>query len=90
MRLVHRHLGALPRLSGMGLTASQSGKDGSVGSSNWHIDKGPLSCLNMFIYLNDVNSNSGPHAFVRGSQNDVFVHEAWGRACPGSRNMWER
>ena len=90
MRLVHRHLGALPRLSGMGLIASQSGKDGSVGSSNWHIDKGPLSCLKMFIYLNDVNSNSGPHAFVRDSQNDVFVHEAWGRACPGSRNMWER
>ncbi|MDA9975442.1 hypothetical protein N9F34_01225 [Alphaproteobacteria bacterium] len=82
MRLVYRHLGALPRLSGMALTVSQSGKDGSVSSADWHIDKGPLSWLKMFIYLNDVDSNSGPHAFVRGSQNDVFVHEALRASLP--------
>jgi hypothetical protein len=76
MRLVHRHLGALPRLSGMGLAISQSEKDDNVPSGDWHLDKGPLSWLKMFIYLNDVDSESGPHGFVRGSQNDAFVNAA--------------
>jgi len=83
LRLVHRHLGALPRLSGMMLSVTLSGKNGSAGSVNWHIDKGPLSWLKMFVYLNDVDAESGPHAFVRGTQNDMFVHESLRASLPG-------
>jgi hypothetical protein len=69
-------LGALPRISGMSLTLNQAGKDGGIPSSNWHYDKGPIGALKMFVYLNDINPRSGPHAFVAGSQDTKRLEAA--------------
>jgi hypothetical protein len=76
LKLVRHYLGALPRLSAMGISIYQPEQEGLLPSGDWHIDKGPISSLKMFIYLNDVNADNGPHAFVAGSHNDAKVEDA--------------
>jgi hypothetical protein len=74
--VVREYLGALPRLSGMSLTLNQADRQGPIPSSDWHFDKGPICALKMFIYLNDINPRTGPHAYVAGSQDAKRVEEA--------------
>lgn len=41
----------------------------------FHYDLDDYACLRFFFYLTDVDSNSGPHVCVRGSQlNKKFAH----------------
>lgn len=89
LKLARHYLGALPRLSGMGLSVYQAGKQGPVPSNDWHIDKGPVSWIKMFVYLNDVTPRSGPHAFVAGSHDDEKVRLALTKRLPDSPDMVE-
>jgi len=48
-------------------------KKGSA--KNWHWDCDGIKWLKVFVYLNDVNSENGPHAFVTGSHRDWKVND---------------
>jgi hypothetical protein len=76
LKLVRRYLGALPRLSSMGISINQPEQKGALPSGNWHIDKGPISWLKMFVYLCDVDIETGPHAYVAGSHKDELVEQS--------------
>lgn len=90
MRLVRKYLGALPRLSAAGLSVYQAGKSGGLPSSDWHLDKGPLSWLTLFVYLSDVTPKTGAHAFVAGSHDDEQVRLALGNRFSDRPEMAER
>lgn len=87
LKLVRHYLGALPRLSAMGISIYQPEQEGKLPSSNWHIDKGPISSLRMFVYLNDVNADNGPHGFVAGSHNDAVVEDALATGLRDQREL---
>jgi hypothetical protein len=69
LAVAKNYLGALPRVASAELSLSRKGATGPVPSSDWHYDKGAISFLKLFLYLNDVDHNSGPHAYIKGSHN---------------------
>lgn len=44
-------------------------------AKNWHWDCDGIKWLKVFVYLNDVNLNNGPHAFVAGSHRNWKVND---------------
>lgn len=90
LRIARDTLGALPRLSGMAVTLNQAGKQGNIPSSDWHFDKGPIAALKTFIYLNEVTTQTGPHAFVPGTQNSKFVEKSLAERYPDDPDLARR
>lgn len=44
-------------------------------AKNWHWDCDGIKWLKVFVYLNDVTLDNGPHAFVSGSHRDWKVND---------------
>jgi hypothetical protein len=76
LQVVKSYLGALPRVAAAEVTLNRAEGRGMVASSDWHCDKGALSFLKMFIYLNDVTAGSGPHGYIAGSHDTRLVKDA--------------
>jgi hypothetical protein len=76
LALARHYLGALPRFASAEISLNNGRGQGLVPSSDWHYDKGSLSFLKMFIYLNDVSVDSGPHAYITQSHDAQRVRNA--------------
>ena len=69
LALVQDYLGCAPTADVLGMwwhTAFQDHPD-SMAAQYFHFDMDRFKWLKVFIYLTDVGSDNGPHAFVRGS-----------------------
>jgi hypothetical protein len=45
----------------------------AFGATNWHQDRDGYKVLKFFIYLSDVNHETGPHRFVSKSHKNQFL-----------------
>lgn len=89
LQVVRRHLGALPRLAGFEVNLNLPERIGETPSSDWHFDKGSISFVKMFIYLNDVGPETGPHGFVAGSHDAGQVRQALERRLSNDPQLVE-
>jgi len=87
LELTRRYLGALPRLVHFEFSLNQSGKLGPIPSSDWHLDKDCISFLKIFIYLNNISLENGPHAYVPGSHDEGNVRAAVARQYPNDAGV---
>lgn len=76
LRVIEEHLGALPQLGSFEVSLNQAGRKGNIPSSDWHGDKGSIAFVKMFVYLNDVTDQNGPHGFVVGTHDPDFVRDS--------------
>lgn len=94
VRVARAYLEALPQISGFSVSLNIAGRAGALPSGDWHYDKGSIAFLKMFIYLNDVSAQNGPHGFVAGSHDDQKVREAlvrkYGEGNPAIDALWTR
>jgi hypothetical protein len=80
IRTATQYLGCLPTISTLRLWWSFPGSRPET-AHGFHRDRDDWRCVKFFFYLTDVDKNSGPHHFVRGShrgQPELFwrIHEA--------------
>lgn len=66
-----RHIGCKPTLSSLGARWSFP-SDEANDTQKFHRDLDDWRILKLFIYLTDVDENSGPHVFVRSSHNSSW------------------
>ena len=67
LSLVQEYLGFKPTIMSVNTWWSFSGRDESVQSQKFHRDRDCLKWLKLFIYLTDVDGNSGPHVYIKNS-----------------------
>ena len=71
--LVHEYLGSKEILVDGQVWFTYGGENLKYKSAKhnfgWHYDIDDLHWVKVFIYLNDVNKNSGPHEFIEGSHS---------------------
>tara|TARA_Y100000741_G_scaffold359424_1_gene340050 strand:- start:3292 stop:4236 length:945 start_codon:yes stop_codon:yes gene_type:complete len=86
LNIVNSYLGLCSKLVYFELASSKViGKnDITQGSQRWHRDPGLSRICKMFIYLTDVDENSGPFTYVKkshngGDYNKVFPQKQFGR-----------
>jgi len=80
IRTATQYLGCLPTISTLRIWWSFPGSRREY-THTFHRDFADWRCVTLFVYLTDVDENSGPHHFVRGShrtQPELFrrPHEA--------------
>ena len=76
IRIATEYLGVAPILNHPGSWFSFPVKKVSKGSAkNWHWDCDGIKWLKIFVYINDVNLDNGPHAFVSGSHQNWLVND---------------
>jgi hypothetical protein len=67
LRIAAGYLGCKPTLSSLGVRWSFPSPGPSNATQRFHRDHDDWRSLKLFVYLTDVDSDSGPHAYVRGS-----------------------
>jgi len=67
LRLAREYLGCPPTISGIGLHWTFPSTRSAVDVQCFHRDPDDWRFLKLFIYLTDVDDESGPHGFVAGS-----------------------
>ncbi len=83
------YLGCKPLLDNVGAWWSFGDRPAAKGTQRYHRDLDSLRGFKLFIYLTDVDAESGPHVFMRGSHRsatldtgkamlDAAIHEAFG------------
>lgn len=72
---VTQFLGAKPTISYMTSWWSMPRGGDAEGPENFHRDWDDYRFVKLFLYLTDVDENSGPHAFVRGSHESDRLME---------------
>lgn len=72
---VTQFLGAKPTISYMTSWWSMPRGGAAEGPENYHRDWDDYRFVKLFLYLTDVDENSGPHAFVRGSHESDRLME---------------
>ena len=72
LEIIGRYLGCEPvfDLAAAWWTYPYGSAD-SKSAQLYHFDLDRIKWLKVFVYMNDVNFNNGPHAFIRGSHNTV-------------------
>lgn len=71
--IVGDYLGCLPLITEMNLLWTNPSGKPECGQS-FHRDQNDFRWVTMFVYLTDVDADSGPHCFVRGThRHDSFV-----------------
>lgn len=65
--LAGAYLGCSPTLSSLGLRWSFPSKAEATDVQRFHRDPDDWRFVKLFIYLTDVDANSGPHVYVQGS-----------------------
>jgi hypothetical protein len=89
LAVAEAYLGCKPVIDNIGATWSYPGRDTAKGVQRFHRDFDCSRCFKAFYYLTDVDENSGPHKYVRGShqdpkldsgkaQTDLAIEEAFG------------
>ncbi|WP_417592033.1 phytanoyl-CoA dioxygenase family protein [Parasphingorhabdus sp.] len=68
--VISSFFGKKPTLSKIALWHSFATNQAAQNAENYHRDVDDVLFLKFFIYLTDVDEMSGPHVFIRGSQND--------------------
>lgn len=83
LTIVQNFLNCKPILSQTNYWKSITGKTNDAiltkNAQKFHRDFDHEKWIKIFIYLNDINNNNGPHCFVKGSQNKIIPNEKWGR-----------
>jgi hypothetical protein len=71
LRIAHAYLGCRPTISFLGLTCSFPSHDAGpkADAQYFHRDADDWRFLKLFVYLTDVDGQSGPHEFVSASHN---------------------
>ena len=69
--LAARHLGAVPTILGYAAWWSFAGRDRPFDEQYYHRDLADFRFCKLFLYLTDVDMDSGPHAFVPGTHDPV-------------------
>lgn len=64
IKLVTAYLGAPPTISSVSMWWSFPVELAAAGMQTFHHDRGDFRSCNLFCYLTDVSSTTGPHAFV--------------------------
>jgi hypothetical protein len=72
IKLVEEKLGTKAIFDNVWCWWSFRHEDKALGPQNFHRDYNTLNFVKLFVYLTDVNENSGPHIFVKQSANDNF------------------
>ncbi len=67
IRIVTAYLGCKPTLSSIGLRWSFPSEGKAEATQRFHRDPDDWRFLKLFIYLTDVDAESGPHVYVAGS-----------------------
>jgi hypothetical protein len=76
IRIATEYLGVAPILNHPESWFSFPVKKVSKGSAkNWHWDCDGIKWLKIFVYINNVNLDNGPHAFVSGSHQNWLVND---------------
>jgi hypothetical protein len=90
LNLAKDFLNATPTISNVNMWWSIGGKEQAEDAQLFHRDVDDFRFIKLFIYLTDVDENSGPHTYVRGSSSsdkllkirryqDEEIHEAFGK-----------
>lgn len=72
LRIASRYLGCKPTLSSLGVRWSFSGAHGKTRTQDYHRDLDDWRFFKLFVYLTDVDEESGPYTYVRGSHKMPF------------------
>ena len=75
IRLVEAYLGVLPTLSSITVWWSFSTGMGLLGNQLYHHDRADFRSVNLFVYLNDVGPNNGPHVYVKRTHEFRVLYE---------------
>jgi hypothetical protein len=67
LRLAAGYLGCAPTVSSIGIRWSLPGAGGGEATQRFHRDPDDWRFLKLFVYLTDVDEESGPHMYVVGS-----------------------
>ncbi len=70
LEIAQAYLGVKPVLSNVLVWWSFPNNSNAVGPQNFHRDVDDFKFLKLFVYLTDVDEQSGPHIFVKGSHKD--------------------
>jgi hypothetical protein len=63
-------------------TTTKKAEDADLNAQLFHQDRDRLSFLKFFMYLTDVDANTGPHVYVRGSHRNI----PWSLRADGRRS----
>jgi hypothetical protein len=75
LSVAKRFLGATPTLSNVTMWWSLAGRSAPKEAQLFHRDRDDLRFCKLFFYLTDVDMESGPHVYVRGSAQDERLRE---------------
>lgn len=83
LNIVNQYLGCWSKAIGMDLWYTQPSKlPQRVFSQNWHRDPEESKIVKVFLYLNDVDEESGPFSYIRESHyNGKYAH-LWPKKYP--------
>ncbi len=77
LSIARRFLGATPTISNVAMWWSYAGRAAPLEAQRFHRDYDDLKFCKVMIYLTDVDEESGPHVYVRGSaQRRGLTHTA--------------
>lgn len=75
LSLVKSYLGAEPIIDNIKAWWSLPGFDEAENEQFYHRDNDSIKFIKLFMYLTDVDEQSGPHVFIKGSQNSSLFEE---------------
>jgi len=73
--LVAEYLGATPIIDNIKAWWSLPGFDEAENEQFYHRDNDSIKFIKLFMYLSDVDEESGPHVFIRKSQNSKLFEK---------------
>lgn len=78
LKVAQNFLGTNPILTQTNFWITNGNESGYQDNTHfYHQDGDDFKFLKVFIYLNDVNKNNGPHSYVRGSINNLKTPEKY-------------
>ena len=80
LSVVEGYFGTLPTIQGLSAWWSFADTTGATEAQLFHMDIDDLKFCKLFIYLTDVDEESGPHTYLGGSHDLEFIH--------GLRGQW--
>jgi hypothetical protein len=75
LSLIESYLETSPTLVDISLWESHPGHPEPLGAQIFHRDRDDFRACKLFIYLNDVGPDHGPHIFVKGSHSPTEIRE---------------
>ena len=85
---VERHLGAVPTILGFTAWWSFAGREEPREAQFFHFDLDDYRICKLFLYLTDVDADSGPHVYMEGTHRPDLVIQAR-RTWPGGETDFD-